>query len=523
MKRILFFMIPIGFAGISFGQINEGVQTDENGKIYFQKSTPAVSPPIQNYFTPDELLLDWTEPDFNLSNNPDYDSWDVRLTSENNEVYVVYNDNHTNGLQKIMYRKKLSDTEWSEAIFVDAGGEIGGRNNHLPAIAAASNGDLHVAYNVWAYENGRNYIGYSHYDAATDAWADGVKISDLGGTVDHFNSYKDVYVTDDNLPVVVWGFDFRENQANEEIYMTYFDGTEWSADIAVSDLTDGQNAGVPFMRTIGNQKAMIVYSEYNSGGIMDLKYRIYDEVTHELTEPTILTSENVMFSNYTLVSANGQIKVMQYFKMTGPDRDAIVLYDYDVATDTFTLSPNTFEIAANAGGLLKRMDMDCNMEGDCGVVFTDFLAQSISFLGYDQNTGFGTPLVICEEDPQWDYPSVKFDENGNFHASWSDMRNDPGTGWASREVIYKMGRNELVGTNEVSTEPISIYPNPSNGQFTIQSKDSYKVEILNVAGKLVDNRMISGTTQIQKNLPPGVYFIKLTNEKGTTVKKLIIR
>lgn len=517
-------MVPFCLTSLGFAQLAEEHFTDENGKIYFQKNVSTIqNPPVQNFLNPDELALDWSEPDFNLSNNPDFDSWDIRLATENNGVFVVYNDNHTNGLQKIMFRKKLSETEWSEAFFVDAGGEIGGRNNHLPAIDAAPNGDLHVAYNVWAFENGRNYVGYSHYDAATDTWNDGVKISDLGGTADHFNSYKDVYVTDDNLPVVVWGYDNRENQTNEEIYMTYFDGANWSEDIAISDLTDGQNAGVPFMKGIGNGKAMIVYSEYNSGGTMDLKYRIFDESTHELTEPGIITSDNVMWVTYALVSVNGQIKVMQYFKMTGPDRDAIILHEYDVDTDTFTESPNNFEVAANAGGLMKRMDMDCNMDGDCGVVYTDFLEQTISFVGYDAETGFGAPLVICEEDPQLDFPSVKFDDSGNFHAAWSDMRNDPGTGWATRETIYKMGRNENMGTGEVVHDEVAIYPNPSSGIFTIQTDNSFKVEIFNVAGKSVGKQTISGTTQIQKSLPAGVYFVKLTNENGTIVKKLIIR
>lgn len=523
MKRSLFLMVSLVVIRFASGQLIEGVQTDENGKIYFQKNI--VSHPLlnQNLFGPNELMLDWSLPDFNLSDNPGEDSWDVRLATEGNDVYVVYNDNHTNGLQKIMYRKKINDDEWSEAIFVDAGGEIGARNNHFPAIDAAPNGDLHVAYNVWAFENTRNYIGYSHYDAGTDTWVDGVKISDLNGTVDHFNSYKDVYVTDDNLPVVVWGYDFRENQTNEEIYMTYFDGSNWSADIAVSDVTDGQNAGVPYMRGIGNGKAMILYSEYNSGGTMDFKYRIYDEATHVLSDPEIIVNEAVMNSNYAITSKNGQTKVMHYFKMTSPDRDAINLYDYDAENDVFTISPNTFEVAANAGGLLKRMDMDCTVDGDCGVVFTDFLAQTISFLEYDASVGFGTPHVICEEDPQLDFPSVKFDDSGNFHAAWSDMRNDPGTGWSTRETIYKMGRNEDMGTAEILQEEVTIYPNPSNGRFTIHTKDSYKVEIFNVAGKLVNTSMISGVTLFQKSFPAGVYFVKFSNEKGTIIKKLIIR
>lgn len=525
MRKNLF-LVTGCLMGMCFGQTNTLFDVDNDGKIHFQKiESNNPSNPDPNFLNPNDLEIDWSEPDYNLSNNPEMDSWDVRIATQGEDVFVVYNDNHTNGLQKIIFQKKLESGEWSDAIFVDAGGEIGERNNHLPAIASSSNGDLHVVYNVWAYENGRNYIGYSHYDASAGAWVDGVKISDLGGTVDHFNSYKNVYSTEEGFPVVVWGFDNRENSVNEEIYLTYFDGESWSEDIAVSDLTDNQNAGVPHIRSIGNQKAMVVYSENNSDGTsMDLKYRIYDEQSHELSEPKIITSDNVMTINYVPVASSPeQVFVLTYFKMTGPDRDVMAIYNYDINSDTFELSANTFEVPANAGGLLKRVDADCTASGDCGVIYTDFFEQKISYVGYSPETGFGEPVVICNEDPQWEFPSARFDSSGNFHASWSDMRNDPGAGWVAREAIYKMGRNESLGIGNVFAEQISIYPNPAKDVFTIQTDKSLTVEIIDISGRLIDKRMISGTTQIHKSLPSGVYFVRLTHGKEVIVKKLMVK
>lgn len=524
MKKELLLMAALISSSLCFSQNPGTYETDANGKLFFQsfnENPPSHSDPL----SPMDIMLDWSNPDFNISNNPTIDSWDVRLAVGNTgNVYVVYNDNHSNGLQKIMFRKKVVGDEWSVPIFVDKGGEIGSRNNHFPAVAASPNGDLHVIYNVWAMENVRNYIGYSHYDAANDVWSDGLKISDLGGTVNHFNSRHDIYSTADNLPVVIWGFDFRENQVNEEIYMKYFDGDNWSSDIAVSDVTDGMDAGFPNIKSIGNNKALIVYSENTGSGIMELKYKIYDEGTHELTAAQTITTENVFFNNYVLAaSGTGEVMVLTIHKETGPTRDVMNVFNYDVANDSFNLSTNTFEVEANAGGLMKRIDMDCNAEGDCGIIFTDFLAQTNSFLEYSTAEGFGTPFIINEENPGFDAPNARFDPNSNLHVVWTDYRFDDGQGFDEREVLYEMGVNTIMGTDELSSSNIAIFPNPSRGSFTIETADTYKLEIFDLSGKLIDTRTISGNTPVNNSLSPGTYFLRFKNESGTQIKKILVK
>ena len=524
MKKKLLLITALFSIGLCNSQNYGSYETDQNGKLFYKASTELPTFPQQNVASPSALAIDWSTPDFDISANPAKDSWNSRMAVDNaNNVYFVYSDNYTNGLQKIMFRKKMVGEEWSTPIFVDKGGEIGGKNNHYGAITASPNGDLHVTYNVWANENVRNYIGYSYYNAATDTWSDGLKISDLNGTVNHTNGRHDLYSTADNLPIVVWGFDFRENEINEEIYMKYFDGTAWSSDIPVSDITDAQDAGFPHIKSIGNNKGMILYSEKVASSNTELRYKIYDENTQTMSASKTIVAENIFNNNYVLVtSGTGEVMVLTIHKEVGPSRDVLNIYDYDSATDTFTLSPNVFEIAANAGGLLKLVDMDCNNEGDCAVIFTDLLAETNSFLEYNATTGFGTPLVINEQRVGYDNPSVRFDPNGNLHVVWPDYRFDDGQGFDEREIFYKKGINMNLGINTESLSNISVFPNPSKGIFNVTAEDTYTLEIFDVLGKKLEQKTIYGSTQINTNLSPGTYLLRFTNSQSTQVKKLLV-
>lgn len=523
MKNKLLLIISFLSIGLCFSQTYGTYETDPNGKIFHQRPAAVPSVPSENNFGPMELALDWSNPDYDISDNPTQDSWDSRMAVGNaGNVYVVYSDNHSNGLQKIMFRKKVVGQDWSTPIFVDKGGEIGGKNNHFGAITSSPNGDLHVIYNVWANENVRNYIGYSYYNATSDIWSDGLKISDLGGTVNHTSSHHDLYSTENNLPVVVWGYDFRENMVNEEIYMKYFDGTDWSSDIAVSDVTDNLDAGFPYIKSIGNNKAMLVYAE-GAFGSMELKYKIYDETTHSISAAQTIATENIFSNNYVLAtSGTGEVMVLTIHKEVTPNRDVLNVYDYNSGSDSFSLSSNIYEVSANAGGLLKRIDWDCNAEGDCAVIYTDFLAETNSFLEYNPTTGFGSPLVINEENPGLDAPNARFDPNGNLHVVWSDYRFNDGQGWDEREIFYEKGINTNLGVTTPALGAIAIYPNPSRENFTVATQENCTLEIVDVLGKKLHTQAITGTTQLQTNLATGTYFLRFSNDKGTQVKKLVV-
>ena len=81
--------------------------------------------------------------------------------------------------------------------------------------------------------------------------------------------------------------------------------------------------------------------------------------------------------------------------------------------------------------------------------------------------------------------------------------------------------SKTVGIHDnTNTKPeISISPNPSNGKFSITLPEDFKesnVEILNIAGKIIYQKSVQNTNtlNIDLNVPPGLYFIKVQKPKG---------
>lgn len=83
-----------------------------------------------------------------------------------------------------------------------------------------------------------------------------------------------------------------------------------------------------------------------------------------------------------------------------------------------------------------------------------------------------------------------------------------------------------VGLDELESSAISIYPNPSNGKFTIEASQLMdKVLIYEVTGRIVYVQSQLNTNRIDLDLSkehPGVYYIELLGESGTFRNKIIV-
>jgi endoglucanase len=78
----------------------------------------------------------------------------------------------------------------------------------------------------------------------------------------------------------------------------------------------------------------------------------------------------------------------------------------------------------------------------------------------------------------------------------------------------------------VTSNAFSVYPNPTNGLLNVQTNEnSYKVEIFNIAGKLVYRKTVDsgfdGTKLDITNEPKGLYLLKVTSKNNSAITKII--
>ena len=104
-------------------------------------------------------------------------------------------------------------------------------------------------------------------------------------------------------------------------------------------------------------------------------------------------------------------------------------------------------------------------------------------------------------------------------ADWDTFASDTCTNLGSK-INSKETKETII---EDDSYPI-IYPNPSNGNFTINnSNKDFSFAIYNLLGqKVLEGKISTSTTEINSNLNRGIYLLKITDSSKTAIKKIII-
>jgi endonuclease I len=114
-------------------------------------------------------------------------------------------------------------------------------------------------------------------------------------------------------------------------------------------------------------------------------------------------------------------------------------------------------------------------------------------------------------------PSTTF----NLSSQWDSFTTDSCTNLGSR-LNTKEVKEEIVS----DSNGISLYPNPSNGNFTVyynNSNKAYSIEIFSLLGQpIFEKENINQSSVAINNLPKGIYLIKITDNSKSINKKIII-
>jgi len=81
--------------------------------------------------------------------------------------------------------------------------------------------------------------------------------------------------------------------------------------------------------------------------------------------------------------------------------------------------------------------------------------------------------------------------------------------------------HQLLTTASFLPENIVVYPNPTSGFIAIEANALQQIEIYNINGKRIEN---TNKSQIDlSQYPCGIYFLKIISNKGSTLKKVVLK
>ncbi len=104
------------------------------------------------------------------------------------------------------------------------------------------------------------------------------------------------------------------------------------------------------------------------------------------------------------------------------------------------------------------------------------------------------------------------------------VSSDNGAGWINTPTYFALddiSYEYYLGLDEVQVLSINAYPNPVNDVLSIQGEQGI-LSLTNVNGELLLTKSHINTTQIDMTLfANGVYFLKLENDLGTVIQKII--
>ena len=234
---------------------------------------------------------------------------------------------------------------------------------------------------------------------------------------------------------------------------------------------------------------------------------------------------------------------------TQNDLDLVILEEstFNVSIDQFTITGNTIDVAAT---IKARKPLPARLRKVYIAVVEDNLLLAGSSINHKSVLRKLLPSAAGESlTNAWSIGTAE-----TVNASWTFSSSNSPINTANLKVIvwiqsdqtrkvYQVASSELpnipydstvVNTQQLDItkeEAFRLFPNPNNGNFTIQFEAPIQFEaqweLIDINGRIIRNESVPTSTQsifIQTdNLTKGVYFFRLYNQSGiSSVRKVII-
>ena len=195
-------------------------------------------------------------------------------------------------------------------------------------------------------------------------------------------------------------------------------------------------------------------------------------------------------------------------------------------TVTFNVDMTDAQIKNGAGDDVRAFDAASDEVYIAGSIFGSWATPG-SDVAYKMTDADGDLIYTIEAaDVAAGTVQYKYFAEAPGSLSWDcgEWTGDPnreitvGTSAMTTNDLWSDIANSISDTKENS---INIYPNPSNGVFTINAK-GFAVNVFDITGKAV-TVAVSGNTVDMSNAQAGVYFVRLTSDNAVITKRVVIK
>lgn len=216
--------------------------------------------------------------------------------------------------------------------------------------------------------------------------------------------------------------------------------------------------------------------------------------------------------------------------------------DYNIESTSIISDGNWHHVAGTFSNGIARVYVDGTMENEVNIWDYDFDVSINAFVGID-NEGYGYDGTIDDvriwNDERSGAEVSSFMNTcmvGNEASLVATYQFEEGTGSIAADLspngfdgaLMNMSQVNWVGGHICTPSSVSdaknetefgIYPNPSNGIFTVNVEmldNSESVEIIDLKGRVVYTTLVSQSNQttVETNLESGIYLLSILNENG---------
>jgi hypothetical protein len=236
----------------------------------------------------------------------------------------------------------------------------------------------------------------------------------------------------------------------------------------------------------------------------------------DVTQNTALTNLDCEFNNLT------SLDVTQNTVLTNLTCDSNQLTSLDVTQNTVLTDLSCADNQLTNLDVTQNTvltDLDCNrnliksldLTQNTALIILDCWTNQLTSLNV--KNGNNTNFTFFDSNVNPNLTCIEVDNVAWSTANWTNI--DPASSFSE-----DCGSLSL---EDVSLQNISIYPNPTQNEFKIQGlEDNSQLEIYSLNGQLVLKQQNYKSSTIDvSDLSASVYFVKISNGNGTSVKRLV--